>query len=106
MSTATVESLRLGASNPEAEPTVAKAQAKRRLPFSPRTFIVVGIAILVAVAGAIYIALPKADVSTDAAYLEALLRFIVPLRAETQPRRTAAVAKKFLVDGRPPDGLY
>ena len=50
--------------------------------------------------------LEREDPEADGIYLEALLRFIVPLRAETQTRRTAAVAKKFLVDGRPPEGLY
>ena len=50
--------------------------------------------------------LEREDPEADGIYLEALLRFIVPLRAETRPRRTAAVAKKFLADGRPPEGLY
>lgn len=50
--------------------------------------------------------LEREDPEADGIYLEALLRFIVPLRAETRTRRTAAVAKKFLVDGRPPEGLY
>lgn len=66
MSTATVETLRSGATVPE-----APVAPKRRLPFSPRTAIVVAIAVIAAVAGVIYIALPKGDVSTDAAYLEA-----------------------------------
>ena len=50
--------------------------------------------------------LEREDPEADGVYLEALLRFIVPLRRETPTRRTAAVAKKFLADGRPPDGLY
>ena len=50
--------------------------------------------------------LEREDPEADGIYLEALLRFIVPRRLETQTRRTAAVAKKFLVDGRPPEGLY
>ncbi len=50
--------------------------------------------------------LEREDPEADGVYLEALLRFIVPLRRETPTRRTAAVAKKFLVDGRPPEGLY
>ncbi len=50
--------------------------------------------------------LEREDPEADGVYLEALLRFIVPLRKETQTRRTAAAAKKFLVDGRPPEGLY
>jgi membrane fusion protein (multidrug efflux system) len=47
------------------------ANPKRRLPFSPRTAIIVAIAIVAAASGALYIALPKGEVSTDAAYLEA-----------------------------------
>lgn len=50
--------------------------------------------------------LEREDPEADGVYLEALLRFIVPVHKETQTRRTAAVAKKFLVDGRPPEGLY
>jgi nitrite reductase/ring-hydroxylating ferredoxin subunit/CBS domain-containing protein len=50
--------------------------------------------------------LEREDPQADGVYLEALLRFIVPLRKETSTRRAAAVAKKFLVDGRPPEGLY
>lgn len=50
--------------------------------------------------------LEREDPEADGIYLEALLRFLVPLRKEMPTRRTAAVAKKFLVDGRPPDGLY
>jgi hypothetical protein len=50
--------------------------------------------------------LEREDPEADGIYLEALLRFIVPVRKETRARRTAAVAKKFLADGRPPDGLY
>lgn len=72
MSTATIESLRQGAANPDPSPSGEKpAAVKRRLPFSPRTAVVVALAIAVALAGVIYIALPKNDVSTDAAYLEA-----------------------------------
>jgi len=72
MSTATIESLRQGAANPVPSPSGEKpAAVKRRLPFSPRTAVVVALAIAVALAGVIYIALPKNDVSTDAAYLEA-----------------------------------
>ncbi len=72
MSTATVEALRPGAITPDPMQAGDKIAApKRRLPFSPRTAIVVAIAILAAVAGAAYIALPKSEVSTDAAYLEA-----------------------------------
>jgi membrane fusion protein (multidrug efflux system) len=51
---------------------------KRALPFSRRTLIVVSVALAVAAAGAIYIALPKPTVSTDAAYLEADSSVIAP----------------------------
>lgn len=72
MSTATIESLRQSAANPEPPQHGEKAAAlKRRLPFSPRTAVVVALAAAVALAGVAYIALPKNDVSTDAAYLEA-----------------------------------
>lgn len=50
--------------------------------------------------------LEAADPEADGAYLAALLAFIVPARRETRFRRTAAVARKFLRDGRPPEGLY
>jgi nitrite reductase/ring-hydroxylating ferredoxin subunit len=50
--------------------------------------------------------LEREDPEADGIYLEALLHFIVPVRREMVPRRTAAVAKKFLADGRPPEGLY
>ncbi len=50
--------------------------------------------------------LEREDPEADGVYLEALLRYIVPVRKELLPRRTAAVAKKFLADGRPPEGLY
>lgn len=50
--------------------------------------------------------LEEADPAADGAYLEALCAYMVPLRPEHRPRRTAAVAVKFLKDGRPPEGLY
>jgi nitrite reductase/ring-hydroxylating ferredoxin subunit len=50
--------------------------------------------------------LDSADPDADGAYLEALIKYIVPTRREINPRRTAAVARKFLADGRPPEGLY
>lgn len=49
-----------------------------RLPFSRRTTIAVGAAIAVAVAGGVFIALPKASVSTDAAYLQADSSTVAP----------------------------
>ncbi len=50
--------------------------------------------------------LDLADPFTDATYLRAVLSHIVPRRLEWGPRRLAAVATKFLKDGRPPEGLY
>lgn len=50
--------------------------------------------------------LDAADPQADGAYLEALVAYMVPPRPEHRPRRTAAVAAKFLRDGRPPEGLY
>jgi len=50
--------------------------------------------------------LDLADEGSDHAYLEALVSYVTPRRPETNPRRVAAVAKKFLADGRPPGGLY
>lgn len=69
MSSATVEPLRPAAM--PSEPAAPVVPAKRRLPFSPRTAIVVALAVAIAAAGTLYIVLPKGDVSTDAAYLEA-----------------------------------
>lgn len=72
MSSATVEPLRPAAMPSEpAAPLEPVVPAKRRLPFSPRTAIVVALAVAIAAAGTLYIVLPKGDVSTDAAYLEA-----------------------------------
>jgi nitrite reductase/ring-hydroxylating ferredoxin subunit len=50
--------------------------------------------------------LEAGDPEADGAYLEALLAYLVPRRPEGRARRTAAVAQKFLRDGRPPEGLY
>jgi hypothetical protein len=50
--------------------------------------------------------LDRDDPHTDGTYLRALLSYIVPPRREWRARRTAAVAAKFLTDGRPPEGLY
>jgi nitrite reductase/ring-hydroxylating ferredoxin subunit len=50
--------------------------------------------------------LDEGDPEADGAYLDALIVFMVPRRPETNPRRTAAVARKFLADGRPPEGLF
>ncbi|WP_437601195.1 Rieske (2Fe-2S) protein [Sorangium sp. So ce590] len=50
--------------------------------------------------------LEASDPQPDGAYLEALLTYLVPVRQELGVRRIAAVAKKFMSDGRPPEGLY
>ncbi|WP_437591547.1 Rieske 2Fe-2S domain-containing protein [Sorangium sp. So ce1000] len=50
--------------------------------------------------------LESSDPAPDGAYLAALLTHVVPVRRELSARRIAAVAKKFMSDGRPPEGLY
>ncbi|WP_437969319.1 Rieske (2Fe-2S) protein [Sorangium sp. So ce260] len=50
--------------------------------------------------------LDSSDPQPDGAYLEALLTYLVPVRRELHVRRIAAVARKFMADGRPPEGLY
>ena len=50
----------------------------RRLPFSNRTLIAVGVAVTVAVAGAVWINMPKSAESTDAAYVQADSSVIAP----------------------------
>ncbi|WP_437510900.1 Rieske 2Fe-2S domain-containing protein [Sorangium sp. So ce1099] len=50
--------------------------------------------------------LDSSDPQADGAYLEALLTYVVPVRRELHARRIAAVARKFMTDGRPPEGLY
>ncbi len=50
--------------------------------------------------------LDRADPSADATYLVALLSYLVERRPELRVRRIAAVANKFLADGRPPEDLY
>ncbi|WP_437929402.1 Rieske (2Fe-2S) protein [Sorangium sp. So ce291] len=50
--------------------------------------------------------LESSDPQPDGAYLEALLTYLVPVRRELNARRIAAVARKFMSDGRPPEGLY
>ena len=49
-----------------------------RLPFSNRTLLAVGAAVVVAAAGAVYIASPKASESTDAAYIQADSSVVAP----------------------------
>ncbi len=50
--------------------------------------------------------LEEGDAEADGAYLQALLAYLVPVRPEGRARRIATVARKFLEDGRPPEGLY
>jgi len=50
--------------------------------------------------------LDASDPEADGAYLDALLTYLVPRRPEGRARRIAAIATKFLADGRPPVGLY
>jgi membrane fusion protein (multidrug efflux system) len=52
--------------------------AARKLPFSRKTALAVGGAVLLALAGAAFIAAPKATVSTDAAYVEADSSVVAP----------------------------
>jgi membrane fusion protein (multidrug efflux system) len=49
-----------------------------RLPFAPRTALMVGAALVLAVGGGIYLSSPKASVSTDAAYIQADSSTIAP----------------------------
>ncbi|MBO9709522.1 MAG: HlyD family secretion protein [Caulobacter sp.] len=59
--------------------TEAPAAAKaRKAPFSRKTVLAVGAAIVVAVGGAAFIAAPKGSVSTDAAYIQADSSAIAP----------------------------
>ncbi len=75
---------------------VAAPPAARSLPFSRRTAIVVAIAVTVAVGGALWISAPKAEETTDAAYVQADSSVLAPkvrglvarvLAAHNQPVR-------------------
>lgn len=50
--------------------------------------------------------LDAADPHADSAYLRALCAYLAPRRPELRVRRVAEVARRFLRDGRPPEGLY
>ena len=67
--------LRLAAPDAAAAEPVA---AKSRLPFSRRTLLAVGVALVLAIGGAAFIALPKGSQSTDAAYVEADSSVVAP----------------------------
>jgi membrane fusion protein (multidrug efflux system) len=58
--------------------TDAPVKSRGRLPFSPRTAMTVAGAIVVAIAGGLYLTAPKAVVSTDAAYIQADSSTIAP----------------------------
>ena len=58
--------------------SAAKPAGVFRLPFSTRTLLVVGAAVVVAAAGAVYIASPKASEGTDAAYIQADSSVVAP----------------------------
>jgi len=58
--------------------SAAKPAGAFRLPFSTRTLLVVGAAVVVAAAGAVYIASPKASEGTDAAYIQADSSVVAP----------------------------
>jgi membrane fusion protein (multidrug efflux system) len=64
----------------DAPPGAASQSAGKpsRLPFAPRTALVVGAAIVLAVGGGVYLSSPKASVSTDAAYVQADSSTIAP----------------------------
>ena len=59
-------------------PLAVTSAPKPRLPFSNRTALAVGAALVLAVGGAIWIALPKDAESTDAAYVEADSTVVAP----------------------------
>jgi membrane fusion protein (multidrug efflux system) len=65
------------APSPSSEAPAAEAK-KRPPPFSRRTLLAVGAAIVLAVGGAVYIVVPKATVSTDAAYVQADASVVAP----------------------------
>jgi len=63
---------------PGAPLSAAKPANGFRLPFSNRTLLAVSVAVVVAAAGAVYIASPKASESTDAAYIQADSSVVAP----------------------------
>jgi len=70
MSTATLDGV--------AAPTPVAARQGLRLPFSRRTVLAVGAALVIAIAGVAFIAWPKGAVSTDAAYIQADSSTVAP----------------------------
>ncbi len=63
---------------PTAPAPPAPEPAENRLPFSRRTALAVGCALVLAAAGGAYIAAPKGSVSTDAAYVQADSSIVAP----------------------------
>jgi membrane fusion protein (multidrug efflux system) len=63
---------------PVEAPAEAPARRRLRLPFSKRTLLAVGGALMVAAAGSAWIALPKSTVATDAAYVQADASTVAP----------------------------
>jgi len=63
---------------PGAPASAGKSAGGLRLPFSSRTLLAVGAAVVVAAVGAVYIASPKASESTDAAYIQADSSVVAP----------------------------
>ena len=77
MTDATLQSPRVAA--PEiAPPPAATTAAKAKAPVSRKALFAVGAAVVIAAAGAIYIAAPKSSVSTDAAYVQADSSVVAP----------------------------
>ena len=77
MTDATLQSPRVAA--PEiAPPPAATTAAKSRAPVSRKAIFAVGAAVVIAAAGAIYIAAPKSSVPTDAAYVQADSSVVAP----------------------------
>lgn len=63
---------------PAAEPSASPAKKPFKLPVSPKAAMAVGAALLAALVGGWFISLPKATVTTDAAYIEADSSTVAP----------------------------
>jgi membrane fusion protein (multidrug efflux system) len=96
MTDATLDDAALRDAAVDTPATKAKPKA-RTLPFSNRTLLAVGVALAVAVGGAVYIISPKASETTDAAYVQADSSVVAPkvrgLVAEVLVRHNQAVHK-------------
>ncbi len=78
MSETALQAPRITAPDITAPAPTAPAAAKSRLPFSRKTLFAVGTAVLLAGAGALYIAAPKGSETTDAAYVQADSSVVAP----------------------------